>query len=72
MREPYRDLVVARATAPAYPEQLVAVFEGKRRSVFLFSSRSERDAFIAELVAEGANAVESTLGLTDSEAERAA
>ena len=71
-RRLYSNLVIARATAPAYPHQLVAVFEGKVRSIFRFSSKGERDSFIAELVADGASAVESTLSLSDTEAERAA
>ena len=67
-----RNLVVARASAPMYLHRLVAVFEGNDRNVYRFSSRSAREAFIAELVAAGANAVESTRALTDTEAEHAA
>ncbi len=67
-----RELVVARVTASAFPHRLVAVYSGHRRHLFLFGSEIERERYIAELVTEGTSAVESTIMVSDADAERAA
>jgi hypothetical protein len=70
--KPCSRLVVARVTASVFPHRLAAVYSGHRRYLFLFGSQSERERYVAELVAEGASAVESTVTISDTEAERAA
>ncbi len=67
-----RRLVATRATSPPSRPRPVAVRSDRRRQVFRFDSERQRGRYLAELVDEGANAVESSIVLTDGEAERAA